>query len=132
MKRLIKIFIILFPILVLINNIWLQGFYKLQTYTYVLGGLFIISFAIAYLWQLYNSEETHSIFSEPVFWFSIAWLFYFIVTVPYFGMLNFIVENYRAFAEKYYLLIDITDSLYKLLLAVGFLWLKARKNLSSF
>jgi hypothetical protein len=126
-KKMIIGFLFLFPLFVLINAFRFQGFFTLQTYSYALGGCFIIVLSILYFWQLYNSEETYSIFNDPVFWFSLSWLFYFIVTVPFFGMLNYFVNNSPEFALKYYLLvIDVMDCVENILLTIGLLCLRTR------
>jgi len=126
-KKIITGFLFIFPVLLLVNTIWIQGFYTLQTYTYVLGGSFVLLLSVAYLRELYTDEETHNIFRNPVFWFCIAYLIYFAVFVPYFGMLNYLVKNQLEFATKYYLIIiDATICLYNILLTVGFLCMKVK------
>src|SRR4051794_6246091 len=49
-KRCARVFKFIFPILVLINGLFIQGFSSLNSYTYVLGGSFVVSMAVAYLW----------------------------------------------------------------------------------
>jgi len=121
-KRIILIFFALFPTFFLVNAFWIQGFYMLQTYSIVLGGSFMLLFAVAYIWQVYTSTETQSIFRDPVFWFSLAWLFYYGLTAPYLGMLNYLLANFPDFAYDYYIMvIDFSDCLRNLLLIIGFL-----------
>jgi len=121
-KRIIIVFFALFPTFFLINACWIQGFYTLQTYSIVLGGSFMLLFAVAYIWQVYTSTETQSIFRDPVFWFSLAWLFYYGLTAPYLGMLNYLLTNFPDFAYDYYIMvIDFSDCLRNLLLIIGFL-----------
>ena len=128
-KKVILRFLFIFLLFALINTILLQGFFTWQTYSYVLGGSFIILLSVAYLWQLYISEETRSIFHDPVFWFSLAWILYFGITVPFFGMLNYLNKNFPALALNYYLLvIDITDCLRNILLTIGFLCIRTAKK----
>jgi hypothetical protein len=128
-KKLILGFFLVYPLFVLINTIWLQGFFTWQTYSFIPGGSFIILLSVAYLWQLYISDETQSIFRDPVFWFCLAWILYFGITVPYFGMLNYLLKNYPTLAYNYYLLvIDISDCLRSIFLTIGFLCTQAAKK----
>ena len=121
-KKIILVFIVLFPIFFLINACWIQGFYKLHTYSIAIGGSFMLLFVIAYIWQVYTSTETQSIFRDPVFWFSLAWLFYYGLTAPYLGMLNYLLNNDPDFAHGYYIwVIDFSDCLRNSLLIIGFL-----------
>ena len=126
-KKVILIFFVLFPIFFFINACWIQGFFTLQTYSIVLGGSFMLLFAVAYIWQVYISTETQSIFRDPVFWFSLAWLFYYGLNVPYLGMLNYLWENNPKFALRFYLMvIDVSDCLRNLFLIIGFLCKKKK------
>jgi hypothetical protein len=121
-RKIILVFFALFPIFFLINACWIQGFYKLQTYSIALGGSFMLLFVVAYIWQVYTSTETQSIFRDPVFWFSLAWLFYYGLTAPYLGMLNYLLNSYPKFAYGYYVwVIDFSDCLRNSLLIIGFL-----------
>lgn len=124
-KKVILFFFALFPIFFFINACWIQGFYTLQTYSIVLAGSFMLLFAVAYIWQVYTSTETQSIFRDPVFWFSLAWLFYYGLTAPYLGMLNYLLSNNFDFAFTYYVwVIDFSECLRNSLLIIGFLCMR--------
>jgi hypothetical protein len=133
LKNLAIAFLVAFPIFVLVNTIWFQGFFTWQTYSYVFGGGFIFVLSIEYLWELYISEETKSIFHDPVFWFVLSWILYFGITVPYFGMLNYLLKNYPSLALNYYLLvIDTVDCLRNILLTIGVLCVRTAMKYFSF
>jgi len=121
-RKIILGFFALFPLFFIINACWIQGFYKLHTYSIAIGGSFMLLFVIAYIWQVYTSTETQSIFRDPVFWFSLAWLFYYGLTAPYLGMLNYLLTNFPDFAYDYYVrVVDFSDCLRNSLLIIGFL-----------
>ena len=124
-KKIILGFFVVFPLFFIINAYWIQGFYTLQTYSIVLGASFMLLFAVSYIWQVYTSTETQSIFRDPIFWFSLAWLFYYGLNAPYLGMLNYLLNNSYDFAVDYYVMvIDFSDCLRNLLLIIGFLCLR--------
>jgi hypothetical protein len=125
-KKIIPVFFYLFPLFIIANTLWVQGFFTLQTYSFVLGGSFVLALSVSYLWQLYTNEEFEIIIHNPVFWFCLAYLLYFAVTVPFFGMLNYLVKNQLEFAGLYYsVIIDSTICIYNVLLTIGFLCMKA-------
>lgn len=125
LKKIIRVYFIVFPLFVLLDIFLLQNFYRLLTYSYVLGGSMIMILSISYLWQLYTREEILNIFLDAVFWFSLAYLFFFAVSVPYFGMLNYLLENHPEFTELYYRFIfDGAICLHNLFITVGFLCMK--------
>lgn len=126
-KKIITIYIYIFPLSVLVNTLWIQGFFTLHTYNFVIGGSFILFLSVAYLGELYTNEESQNILRNPVFWFSLAYLFYFAVSVPYLGMLNYLVTNYLSFATLYYEhIFERTNCLYNILLTIGFLCMKVK------
>jgi hypothetical protein len=127
LKAVIQAYVFLFPLFVLINTIFIQGFFTLQTFSFVIGGSFTLLLAVAYLGELYAHEEALNIFRDAVFWFSLAYLIYFAVSVPYFGMLNYLVTNYFAFAKLYYeLIFDPTICLFNIFLIIGLLCLRTK------
>jgi len=101
-KNIILIYLFIFPIFVLINALLIQNFHQLATNSYVFGAAFTILLSVAYLWQLYTSDDTDSIFRDPVFWISLAYVFYCAVSIPYLGMLNDLWEKHPVFTRKYY------------------------------
>lgn len=124
-KKIISIYFWVFPFLVLVNTIWIQGFRTLHTYTFVLGGGFVLSLSVMYLWELYNSKEKKDVFTDPMFWFSAAYLAYFTIAVPYLGMLNYLWSMNPSFTRWYYLIVYNGGLIInKILLTAGFLCLK--------
>jgi hypothetical protein len=124
-KKIIRVYFIVFPLFVLINILWIQNFFTFLTYSYGLGGEFVILLTIGYFWQLHANEEGLNLFRDPVFWFSVAYLFYFAVTVPFFGMLTYLLQNVPQFTKLYYLSVyDITICVYNIFLTAGFLCMK--------
>jgi hypothetical protein len=121
-KTIIKIFLIVFPVFIVIDTVFIESIYKLQGLVIVLGGNFVIFTAAAYLQQLYRSNDKERITRDPWFWFSVAFIIYFAATVPYLGMFNYILELYPDFAGMYYYYIYISFTLVlHLLMIKGFL-----------
>ena len=130
LKKAIIVFFFAYLLLDIASTFLLYGIYTLHTYNYVLGGFVVVILSLAYLLQLYGSDEMNSIFHDPVFWFSIAWLLNFSITVPFFGMLNYLNTKFPELAFDYYVrVIDIADCLRSILLTIGFLHTRAAKRL---
>lgn len=123
-KKFIRIYLFVFPVFTLVNVLCIQDFFSLATNSFVFGGTFVFMLAVAYLWQLYNSNDTTSIFLDPVFWISLAYLFYCAVSVPYLGMLNYLWAKYPRFTGAYYIIYDGANIISKILLTTGFLCMR--------
>jgi hypothetical protein len=100
--RCIRWFYFVLPVLIIIESV-IYGINELQSAVIVVGGVFIIFLAAAYFRQLYLSEETVPINHDPWFWFSFGFLIHFGGTVPFLGMLNYLLEQYPSFTKFYYL-----------------------------
>ena len=125
LKKIIRIYLWIFPPFVLINAWRIQNFYELATNSYVFGGTFILILSVAYLWQLYTSDETQSIFRDPVFWISMAYLFYCAIAVLFLGMLNELWKKDPVFTRKYYFIIyNGAMIINRVLLTAAFLCMK--------
>jgi hypothetical protein len=130
LKKAIIISVFTYLLLDIISAIWLYRADTLHTYNYVLGGFVVVILSLAYLLQIYARAESNNIFHDPVFWFSLAWLLFFSLTVPFLGMINYLNTNYPVLALDYYVLVvDITDCLRSILLTIGFLHTKSAKRL---
>jgi hypothetical protein len=121
-RKCVRIFAILFSIVIIADTLFIEGFHQLQSLVIVIGGTAIIILAAAYLRQLYLSDSNERITRDPWFWFSIAFIVYFGASVPYLGMLNYLWQNYTDFAAVYYYYIYITFTmLMHCLIIIGFL-----------
>jgi hypothetical protein len=123
-KGLIRLYFVLFPLFVAADILWLQPFSALLTYSFLVGGGFILVLAVGYFYQLYLSDEIQSIWHYPVFWISLAYIFYYAVALPYIGMLNYLWISYPDFTKKYYFVFTIAIILHNLFLTAGFLCMK--------
>jgi hypothetical protein len=121
-RKCIKVFAILFMTMIIADTAMFEGFWQLQSLVIVVGGTAIIILAGAYLRQLYLSESNESISRDPWCWFSIAFIVYFGVSVPYLGMLNYLWAHYTQFAAEYYFYVYISFTmLMHCLIITGFI-----------
>lgn len=97
----IRIFFGVLLVFVLINSLFIQGIFNFQTLTRILGCIFILYLAGAYLWQLYISQDNDKITADPFFWLSFGLIFYYGGTTPFIGMLNYMNENFPDFTMFY-------------------------------
>ncbi|MDQ3844113.1 MAG: hypothetical protein M3342_08890 [Bacteroidota bacterium] len=122
-KKVVRIYLFIFPFFVLADIIWLQEFSNLLTYTIALGGSFIFLLSLAYIRQLYASEEINSVWHYPVFWISLAYLFYYTFAIPYLGKLNYLWIHDSEVTKKLYIVYNLGIILHSIFLVIGFLCL---------
>jgi hypothetical protein len=89
----LRAFTFIYPVLVSINFIFIQSFFKFHTLTYTIGCLFIICLVFSYFNQLLHSSEVLRLRTNPFFWINIGNSVYFIGSLFYLGSVNFILES---------------------------------------
>ena len=92
-RNAIRVFSLLYPLLVFLNFLFLQSFFKFHTYTYIAGCLFIIILIFSYFNQLLNLEKVESLKRNPFFWFNVGNTIFFVGSIFYLGSVNFILEK---------------------------------------
>jgi len=91
--KLIKIFIFVYPLLVVANLNYIQSSSRFHTITYTIGVLFVVTLFFSYFNQLLHSEEILSLRKTPLFWFNIGNTVHFVGSLFYYGSINFINET---------------------------------------
>jgi len=95
----------------------IHGLNKLLVDIYLLGLTFIIFLAISYLFgYLKNTNFNNTIFTEPMFWLSLAILFFYTCNFPFLFNLNDIIL-YKNVAKPLQQLLSLGN----IILALGYL-----------
>lgn len=86
-KKIISILIFVYPALSVANSFLIQrgGFH---TVTAGLGSLVIVTCAIFYFYELFNSEKSVNLIRQPEFWISSGLLFFYSCSFPLFSLIN--------------------------------------------
>lgn len=123
LRRSIVVFLFLFPFAVLMNTIFFQGFTEtFQSYTFLIGGLFMIYLSISYFYELFSNPVLAEIdiLQLPFFWISTGMLFYFSGAFLWGGYVNFFIDNDYVLAGSISRITTILASLMYTLFAIGF------------
>jgi hypothetical protein len=99
LRRIIFLFLWVFPIFWLVTNLYLFKFREWNSYVMVAGSFCTILFALMYYYQLITAKEIQTIRYLPEFWIATGILLFYLWELPYFGTLNFFMDYYRAHLE---------------------------------
>lgn len=122
LRVVIQFFYVVFLLFIIANTLAIQGFVAYQTLTVVVGGGFVIFLAGAYFWQLLVSPDNERITRDPFFWFSFGLIVYFGGSIPFLGMLNYLIQYYSEFTKIYFTLIYTGFSVvFNIMITIGFL-----------
>jgi len=82
--------IIIFPVIGLLNMLFIQGHVLFNTYTYMLGCLAVVISCIFYFYERIKFPGPHSLLQDPTFWTATGLLFFYTCSLPLNGLMNFI------------------------------------------
>lgn len=77
LKLITKYFIIIYPIIWLINILFIQGFHVFHTYTMTIGSIYMILFSCLIFYEIFISNKKINLFKSPIFWLSTGLLFFY-------------------------------------------------------
>ncbi len=111
-------------ILVTLMEVWQKGTDGIPflTISYTLGNIFLLAFILLYLWQLAVSEKVLYFYRERMFWVSVGMLFFWLGTLPYFGLYNLLSTSYPGILESYAWVMLGLNYLMYILFAASFIW----------
>lgn len=78
-----------YPMLVILNKLFLQKGLQFHTITFSIGGFLIVMGAISYFFELFQSNKPVNLIREPPFWICSGLLFFYACTFPLYALINF-------------------------------------------
>jgi hypothetical protein len=129
-RRIITYTIIPYLTLALANILFFQK-NTFHSITYSLGCLLIVTCAIYYFFELFQSPSSIRLTKEPSFWISSGLLFYYCCSLPFIGLTGLLSTMPKIFLNNvYYILIGINVLLYSLFTIAFLCKIPIRKYIS--
>lgn len=91
-RKAIQVFLYLYPVFWYLLVFFVFKFSEWNSYVYMIGGVFTIFFAIVYCYELLSAEEPIMLRNCSEFWIAIGLIFFYVCSVPYMGMFNFLAK----------------------------------------
>lgn len=76
-KKIVLCAIIVYPVLFILNILFIQGMKGFHTITYRLGSVMVVTWCYLYFRQLMRSNTYVALFRDPLFWISTGLLFFY-------------------------------------------------------
>ncbi|HTI11133.1 MAG TPA: hypothetical protein VL832_21325 [Puia sp.] len=95
LKKAASRFMFIYPILVLLNLLFVQGFMQFHSYTMVLGSIAMIVFCCLYFYELLQNPLEGELRRDPMFWISSGILFFYLGDLSYNLLFN-LLQKYAA------------------------------------
>ena len=131
-KKIIKITLVIYALIAIINILFIQKMKMFHTVTYSLGCLLIVSFCIYYFLELFRLPKSVKLKNDPAFWLCSGLLFYYCCGFPLFGLINFVNGLPKLIIKNFQTIVTIMNILLYSLFTIAFLCrIKTRKYTSS-
>ena len=88
-KRLLFHSLWFYPVLVILNILFLLKDMQFHTITYSFGGFLIVIATIIYFFELFQFDKPVNLVREPAFWICSGLLFFYACTFPLYALINF-------------------------------------------
>jgi len=108
-KKIITIFMIIFPIFWCISVFFIFKITQWNSYVFLLGGTFTIIWALIYFYQLLTSFESTPIKSCGEFWIALGVIIFYSCNVPFMGIYNFLLINYPSLILNFQIVLQIAN-----------------------
>ncbi len=107
-RNLIKIFVFVYPIILIISFLTIQKWYIFHTYTFILESLYLIILCLLFFRELYTADEFKKLSTLPEFWIVTGLLIFTTGQLPYMLLLNYLNSNYIMASSFFSLYILVT------------------------
>ena len=119
-KGFVYLFMLFSVILFFVNNFYLYGFYTLHSNYQFSGGIFIIIISLIHFYNILKNTKKKNPLTTPFFWVATGLFFYFLGTLPFFGILNFLLKKEIIFVSAYLIIIKSFSILLYSLIGIDF------------
>jgi hypothetical protein len=128
-KNLIRVFLVTFPLFSIYNITLGQGLHVFNHHTFIFGGVMVVMLCVMYFYELMRSPSYVDIIREPVFWIATGVIFFYIGTLPYFGLINYLFKHFPEIAKSYFVIVKVLNILLYILFTIAYLCRRGRQRL---
>ena len=120
-KKMLFWIAVIFPVVALINMVFIQGFHFFNSYSFIIGCMLIVMACIFYFYERIKYPGPHSLVHDPTFWISTSLLFFYTCSLPLTGVLN-TISNMPFYLYKTLLFANVViNSVLYLLFSISFI-----------
>lgn len=116
-KKTFILLFILYAVFAIINLIWIQSFYTLNSYNIIVGNILVVLLSLSYFNQSLNDKGSKRQVLQPLFWISVGAFIFFTGSLPYFIFMNYLIKiNITMAVALFNILLILNTFMYSLYL----------------
>jgi hypothetical protein len=121
LKRIILVFLLTFPVFWFITVFYQYGFFTWNSSVIVVGSFFSVLLPLMYYYQIITEREIIPLRALPEFWIATGMLIFYLGSLPFFGMLNFLGRSHDGMVQKLYTVLTVQNIIMYSLFTYAFL-----------
>lgn len=102
--------------------------YSFYTFSYLMGNIFLASIILTYFWNLILSNKILDFKKERMFWVSFGMLIFWLGTLPFFGLYNYLDKNYHSIFSIYFRIMFLLNYVMYSFFIYSFIWIKKKNS----
>ena len=102
--------------------------YSFYTFSYLMGNIFLASIILTYFWNLILSNKILDFKKERMFWVSFGMLIFWLGTLPFFGLYNYLDKNYHSIFSIYFRIMFLLNYVMYSFFIYSFIWIKEKNS----
>jgi len=120
-RKLLQVFLAIFPIFWFITVFFVFGFNTWNSYVIIAGSFFSVLFALMYYYRVITAGEILSLRNTTEFWIATGMLIFYLTSLSFFGTLNFLNKYHPRAAVTLLSVYEVLDIIMYALFIYGFL-----------
>lgn len=120
-KRILLVLLFLYPVMALVNIIYIQGPDNWNSMSYAVGSLLVVFFCVYYFLELFMLPQSTNLMQDPAFWICSGLLFFYCCSFPFFGLVNFMSNLPMLVLRNLRAILSYLNILLHLLFTIAFL-----------
>lgn len=104
----------------------LDGYY-FNSFSYMVANLLMLGHILRYFYQLSKNDRILFFYKERMFWVSLGLLIFWLGSLPFFGIFNYLVFNYPTLHIFYFKVVLIFNYIMYTCFLISFIWAAKEK-----
>lgn len=96
--------------------------YFFNSFSYMVANILMLAHIMRYFYQLSKSDRILFFYKERMFWVSLGLLIFWLGSLPFFGIFNYLFNNYQAIGSFYYKVVLIFNYIMYTCFLISFIW----------
>lgn len=102
-----------------------EAYFPFNSLSYTIANVFLLTIVMTYFIELAKSDKVLHFTTNFVFWVSLGILIFYLGSLPYYGLFNFLYKNYYKTIMLPYWYVQISlSALTYICFSIGFIWSK--------